>query len=44
VIYLDSAAVVKLVRVEQHTADLVTWLNARPDAPLAASVVASPGA
>jgi len=39
VIYLDSAAVVKLVRAEQHTADLVTWLNARPDAPLASSVL-----
>jgi predicted nucleic acid-binding protein len=39
VIYLESAAVVKLVRAEQHTAELVTWLNARPDAPLASSVL-----
>jgi uncharacterized protein len=27
VIYLDSAAVVKLVRQEQHSAELVQWLN-----------------
>jgi predicted nucleic acid-binding protein len=39
VIYLDSAAVVKLVRAEAYTADIVTWLNARPDAALAASVL-----
>ncbi len=38
-IYLDPAAVVKLVRAEQNTAELVTWLNARPDAPLASSVL-----
>lgn len=38
-IYLDSSAVVKLVRVEEHTAQLVTWLNARPDILLAASVL-----
>ena len=31
-IYLDSAAVVKLVRQEQHSADLVSWLNDQGDA------------
>jgi predicted nucleic acid-binding protein len=39
VIYLDSAAVVKLVRAEAHTSELVAWLNARPDAPLVASAL-----
>jgi predicted nucleic acid-binding protein len=37
VIYLDSAAVVKLVRQEANSADLVTWLNAHDDAPLVSS-------
>jgi hypothetical protein len=39
VIYLDSAAVVKLVRQEAYTADLVAWLNARDDAPLVSSAL-----
>lgn len=30
-IYLDSSAVVKLVRQETHSADLVTWLNHHHD-------------
>ncbi|HET8657984.1 MAG TPA: type II toxin-antitoxin system VapC family toxin [Micromonosporaceae bacterium] len=38
-IYLDSAAVVKLVRLEQETPALVAWLNARPDAPLVSSTL-----
>lgn len=36
-IYLDSAAVVKLVRQEEHSAELVAWLNAHDDAPLVSS-------
>jgi predicted nucleic acid-binding protein len=39
VIYLDSGAVAKLVRQEEHTADLVDWLNAHPDVPLVSSVL-----
>jgi uncharacterized protein len=39
VIYLDSAAVVKLVRQEAHSADLVTWLNAHTGVPLVASAL-----
>jgi len=39
VIYLDSAAVVKLVRQESHSAELVTWLNAHEDAPLVSSAL-----
>lgn len=38
-IYLDSAAVVKLVRQETHSADLVAWLNAHDDAPLVSSAL-----
>ncbi|GAA1813231.1 type II toxin-antitoxin system VapC family toxin [Planosporangium flavigriseum] len=38
-IYLDSAAVVKLVRSEAGTAELVTWLNARPEVPLVSSAL-----
>ncbi|GAA2512091.1 type II toxin-antitoxin system VapC family toxin [Pilimelia columellifera] len=38
-IYLDSAAVVKLVRQEAHSADLVTWLNAHDDVPLVCSAL-----
>ena len=38
-IYLDSAAVVKLARAERETAELVSWLNARPDMSLVSSVV-----
>jgi predicted nucleic acid-binding protein len=39
VIYLDSAAVVKLARAEQGTAQLVSWLNGRPDTALVSSVL-----
>jgi predicted nucleic acid-binding protein len=39
VIYLDSAAVVKLVRQEAYSADLVSWLNAHHDVPLVASAL-----
>jgi uncharacterized protein len=39
VIYLDSAAVVKLVRLEPETAALVAWLNARPDASMVSSAL-----
>lgn len=38
-IYLDSAAVVKLVRQERHSADLVAWLNTHNDVPLVSSVL-----
>lgn len=38
-IYLDSAAVVKLVRQEPHSADLVAWLNAHQDVPLVSSAL-----
>ncbi|SNS94050.1 hypothetical protein SAMN05421812_102441 [Asanoa hainanensis] len=38
-IYLDSAAVVKLVRQESNSADLVAWLNAHADAPLVSSAL-----
>jgi len=39
VIYLDSAAVVKLVRHEPGTAALVAWLNARAGVPLVSSTL-----
>jgi predicted nucleic acid-binding protein len=39
VIYLDSAAVVKLVRHEAHSADLVAWLNNHHDVPLVSSAL-----
>jgi uncharacterized protein len=39
VIYLDSAALVKLVRAEAQSATLVDWLNARPSQPLVASAL-----
>jgi len=39
VIYLDSAAVVKLVRNEEHSAALVAWLNAHGDVPLVSSAL-----
>lgn len=38
-IYLDSAAVVKLVRAEAESAALLTWLNARPGVPLLSSAL-----
>jgi hypothetical protein len=39
VIYLDTAALVKLIRVEPETAALVAWLNDRREHPLAASAL-----
>jgi len=39
VIYLDSAALIKLVRVEAESAALVDWLNARSGEPLVASAL-----
>jgi predicted nucleic acid-binding protein len=39
VIYLDSAAIVKLVRREQHSESLVAWLSERSDAPLVSSAL-----
>jgi hypothetical protein len=39
VIYLDSAAVIKLVRVETESAALITWLNGQPSLPLVASTL-----
>lgn len=38
-IYLDSAAVVKLVRQEAHSRDLVDWLNTHRDVPLVSSAL-----
>lgn len=38
-IYLDSAAVVKLVRQEENSPALLDWLNARADIPLVASTL-----
>lgn len=38
-IYLDSAAVVKLVRQEAHSAELVAWLNRHQDVPLVSSAL-----
>jgi uncharacterized protein len=40
VIYLDSAALVKLVRLEHATPELVEWLNERPGVPLVCSALA----
>jgi uncharacterized protein len=39
VIYLDSAAVVKLVRQEACSAELVSWLNTHDDVPLVSSAL-----
>jgi predicted nucleic acid-binding protein len=39
VIYLDTAALAKLVRVEAESAALVAWLNTRPAQPLIASAL-----
>lgn len=36
-IYLDSAAIVKMVRRERGTGELVGWLNDRSDEPLVSS-------
>lgn len=38
-IYLDSAALVKVVRQEEHSADLVDWLNAHPGVALVSSAL-----
>lgn len=38
-IYLDSAAVVKLVRVEAESAALIAWLNGQSSVPLVASTL-----
>ena len=38
-IYLDTAAIVKLVRVEAESAALVAWLNDRAEEPLVASAL-----
>jgi predicted nucleic acid-binding protein len=40
VIYLDSSALLKLVRAETHTAELTAWLADRPDVPLVSSALA----
>jgi len=40
VIYLDSAALVKLVRLERFSQELVNWLNERPGLPLVSSALA----
>jgi uncharacterized protein len=39
VIYLDSAALVKLIRVEEESRDLVGWLNQRTGQRLVASAL-----
>ncbi len=39
-IYLDSAALVKLIRFESATQELTDWLNARAQAPLLSSALA----
>lgn len=39
-IYLDSAAIVKLIRPERETADLHAWLTAHPGEPLMSSTLA----
>ena len=38
-IYLDSAAIVKLVHRESRSLDLAAWLNARPGVPLVSSAL-----
>ena len=38
-IYLDTAALVKLIRVEAESAALVGWLNGHPDQSLVASTL-----
>jgi uncharacterized protein len=39
VIFLDSAAIVKLVRIEAESAALVNWLNGHSNQPLVASAL-----
>ena len=38
-IYLDSAAVVKLVREEQHSGELIQWINSHSDIALVSSAL-----
>ncbi len=38
-IYLDSAALIKLIRVEEESAALIAWLNERASEPLVASAL-----
>ena len=38
-IYLDSAAVIKLVRLEAESAALITWLNRQTPLPMVASTL-----
>ncbi len=38
-IYLDSAAVVKMVRVEEYTHELVAWLGDRASSPIVSSTL-----
>lgn len=38
-IYLDAAALVKMVRAEPESVDLVKWLNEHPDASLVSSAL-----
>lgn len=38
-IYMDSSAVMKLVRAESETSDLNGWLTARPDEPVVTSEI-----
>jgi predicted nucleic acid-binding protein len=38
-IYLDSSALVKMIRLEPESAALITWLNSRQAEPLAASAL-----
>jgi predicted nucleic acid-binding protein len=40
VIYLDSSALLKLVRVELHSVELTSWLAERPDTPVVSSALA----
>jgi predicted nucleic acid-binding protein len=40
VIYLDSSALLKLVRAETHTVELTSWLADRPESPLVSSALA----
>ena len=39
-IYLDSSALLKLVRAERNTAELTAWLADQPDAPVVSSALA----
>ena len=38
-IYLDTSAMVKLVAAEPESAELIEWLNGRPDEALATSAI-----